>query len=580
MRNLLVIICLTLIVNYGMAQKRYWFFPPNYVDMSTGQVYPLPNTNIAGQTYTNFLDLVNGSSSTISGVPLNKATDNTNIGYNYRASNGIINSNGSLGFYLNNGAIVFPGKTVYYTGTYYDDLPIIPVPGKCNSYFLIQKAVNNVLYYKEFTSDGSIFIDRTTSAPPGYSIGFRIAAVSPMRFNVSTNSPEAKLYLENLEYTVTQSGIFYSRLVIPYVGSAIGSEEEISPNGKYLATRYYSSVSILEITTNYQRIFEFPRNIVLPGIMGIEFSPNSERIFFSFGNSGSVPDQSINKIGSFAITDDRYKQLSLSDFTFIPGTGSLSGSFLETAIDGYMYVSDGSYLRGFDPNSANPTISKSIQVTNPLTLNVPANLNHFNNYYTLNDQIDGLNYANLFKAITCPSPIVYSNVSSGGGTLPLVSVASTITGSSNTIISPSTTVSFKASEEIVLSPGFVANNGSIFNAIIEPCSTGTYIDYCGGAGNVGGRIAQPILEETKSPTKEDLSIFPNPSSGIFTINLGNDLKSGNVKVYDQLGKPVREMVIENASKVDIDLSDLANDMYIVKIDLGNELIIRKIIVSK
>jgi hypothetical protein len=155
MRKLLVIICLTLIVNYGMAQKRYWFFPPNYVDMSTGLVYPLPNTNISGQSYTNFLDFANGSSSTISGIPLNKATDYTYTvasgGYQYRASNGIINSNGSLGFYLNNGAIVFPGKTIRYTNAYYDDPVLIPVPGKCNTYFLIYKAVNNVLYYKEFT---------------------------------------------------------------------------------------------------------------------------------------------------------------------------------------------------------------------------------------------------------------------------------------------------------------------------------------------------------------------------------------------------------------------------------------------
>jgi hypothetical protein len=356
---------------------------------------------------------------------------------------------------------------------------------------------------------------------------------------------------------------------------------EISPNGRYLAVQNYCcSVLILELATGYQRTFSFPRDIVMPGIMGIEFSPNSERIFFSFAKSVAADAQSINKIGSFAITDDSYKQLISTDLTFIPGTAALSGSFLETAVDGYMYVSDGSYLRGFDPNSASPTISKSIQIANPLTPNVPTNPNHPDNYYTLNDQIDGLNYTNLFKAITCPSPIVYSNVSSGSGTLPLVSVASTITGSSNTVISPSTTVSFKASQEIVLSPGFVANNGSIFNAIIEPCSTGTYIDYCGGAGNVGGRMAQPILEETKSINKEDLSIFPNPSSGIFTINLGNDVKFGNVKIYDQLGKPVKEISIENANKVDIDLSNFANDMYIVKIDLGNELIVRKIIVSK
>lgn len=64
---------------------------------------------------------------------------------------------------------------------------------------------------------------------------------------------------------------------------------------------------------------------------------------------------------------------------------------------------------------------------------------------------------------------------------------------------------------------------------------------------------------------ESLSIYPNPNAGQFTIEINDQLRSGNeIKVYDILGKLIFDEKV-NDQKNYIDLSDQPKGVYFVKI---------------
>ena len=77
----------------------------------------------------------------------------------------------------------------------------------------------------------------------------------------------------------------------------------------------------------------------------------------------------------------------------------------------------------------------------------------------------------------------------------------------------------------------------------------------------------------------NVSLFPNPSCGKITISInGGNGKVFPLVLYDLSGKKILEMnnQITGDSEREIDISGLRNGIYIIKIDLGNNSVIRKI----
>ena len=83
----------------------------------------------------------------------------------------------------------------------------------------------------------------------------------------------------------------------------------------------------------------------------------------------------------------------------------------------------------------------------------------------------------------------------------------------------------------------------------------------------------PTISVIESKTN-DLSVFPNPSSGFVTLELKNSNQS-KVYIYNQEGKQLIEQEVQHSAR--IDLSDLPEGMYFVKTLNGNECIVEKII---
>jgi len=94
------------------------------------------------------------------------------------------------------------------------------------------------------------------------------------------------------------------------------------------------------------------------------------------------------------------------------------------------------------------------------------------------------------------------------------------------------------------------------------------LDTCNGIGN---RL---------NTTNNDLINFivsPNPSNGIFSLNLNNSKTTYSIEIFSAMGKKVFEK--ENSNETNYNLSYLQSGIYLVKITSENESVIKRIILE-
>jgi hypothetical protein len=113
----------------------------------------------------------------------------------------------------------------------------------------------------------------------------------------------------------------------------------------------------------------------------------------------------------------------------------------------------------------------------------------------------------------------------------------------------------------------------------------------GGFSNIGGDTIQNIakwnggnytdtcnvfvgIEDIENFTK-NITIYPNPNSGIFTIDIEN-LNEANLVIYNLSGQIVlQKKLTQNLTS--IDLTKFAKGMYFVKVNAANKVIVEKIV---
>lgn len=78
-------------------------------------------------------------------------------------------------------------------------------------------------------------------------------------------------------------------------------------------------------------------------------------------------------------------------------------------------------------------------------------------------------------------------------------------------------------------------------------------------------------------TGDELTVYPNPGSGIFTLQFGSDTRS-NVEVYDALGKKVKSFE-QRGEKATLDLSDYPKGIYIVNVISNGRKTSKKIVLE-
>ncbi|MDM1556190.1 T9SS type A sorting domain-containing protein [Chryseobacterium indologenes] len=115
------------------------------------------------------------------------------------------------------------------------------------------------------------------------------------------------------------------------------------------------------------------------------------------------------------------------------------------------------------------------------------------------------------------------------------------------------------------------NNQNYSNIIIDEIqlqSTGGYVYMCLDAFTWS---KAPTLGTAEIPSQKKTSIYPNPSSGVFYMNLE---KNSKISLYDQSGKLVKSTeAVKGDNKVDI--TELPDGIYLMKSESESYKIMKK-----
>lgn len=224
-------------------------------------------------------------------------------------------------------------------------------------------------------------------------------------------------------------------------------------------------------------------------------------------------------------------------------------------------------------------------------------------HYQDNLQIDNLVLSTLGN--NCISEITYDNNSN----LPSVtSTSSQIIAQNNVKVLSGQDVKFEASKRIVLKPGFQANNGSNFNAVIKECESDyNYADFLKQASINNFSIQNDSLKDKKiipepkinypevnikeefawnlRPEDENLfenneneksgdlteqslsniKVYPNPNHGIFSIDLAGINTVVQIEIFNLDGKFIAKEYVNQRELIEFNLTEYPTGIYFVKI---------------
>lgn len=160
----------------------------------------------------------------------------------------------------------------------------------------------------------------------------------------------------------------------------------------------------------------------------------------------------------------------------------------------------------------------------------------------------------------------------GGFDVPVADAVQSWTTTSNTVNGTTRTVVSTR----VLNTGevgdyvFTASASSINLACSRASSASFSLGSHGGSANAVATATYAITLANNEFVLIDYKMFPNPAKGFTTIELPANINEALVKIYDNLGRVVRNQSITN-SENNVNTSDLTTGSYlvVVRTDYGN-----------
>ena len=182
------------------------------------------------------------------------------------------------------------------------------------------------------------------------------------------------------------------------------------------------------------------------------------------------------------------------------------------------------------------------------------------------------------SALRCPTTPI---LTVSGIINPNVYEADYVTASGITTMSNLPTA-FRGTHSVTLNPGFSSTGTTTPNTYCL-----AYIHNCNAIGNspsLNRNYTVPpsyLQNEYENRDTEldlgSLTIFPNPSTGIFTIEM-DGIKEATIEVYSISGIKMKSLKMEG-SKTEIDLTNIPKGIYLLCIITNGEMISKKIIID-
>ncbi|WP_242926499.1 T9SS type A sorting domain-containing protein [Pontibacter vulgaris] len=95
--------------------------------------------------------------------------------------------------------------------------------------------------------------------------------------------------------------------------------------------------------------------------------------------------------------------------------------------------------------------------------------------------------------------------------------------------------------------------------------------------------AQSEKQQPADQLEKEISIYPNPSNGVFTISLANlESKTAELRIINVIGNEIlRETITRNDGQFskEIDLNKFAKGLYYVKLEADNYSAIKRVVIK-
>jgi len=77
--------------------------------------------------------------------------------------------------------------------------------------------------------------------------------------------------------------------------------------------------------------------------------------------------------------------------------------------------------------------------------------------------------------------------------------------------------------------------------------------------------------------EHEVTLYPNPNHGQFTIALPKNISEAQIEVVSSVGSTVYTNTVKNNTPITID--NISKGIYFVKVNLGSKNVVKKIIVE-
>ncbi|MEI6132993.1 MAG: T9SS type A sorting domain-containing protein [Bacillota bacterium] len=85
---------------------------------------------------------------------------------------------------------------------------------------------------------------------------------------------------------------------------------------------------------------------------------------------------------------------------------------------------------------------------------------------------------------------------------------------------------------------------------------------------------------TMASRDETIHIFPNPSPGLINITFAQSVKNTKIDVLTSSGQLIYSKNINNQTSSSVDLSNFVKGLYFIKVQTGNGVVVRKVVISE
>ena len=145
----------------------------------------------------------------------------------------------------------------------------------------------------------------------------------------------------------------------------------------------------------------------------------------------------------------------------------------------------------------------------------------------------------------------------------------TVAGTPETfVVKPTGNVTLIAGQNIIFLPGTTVEPGGYLDGRIT-----TTNEYCGvvAAPIPAARMADVAIPVTSSPTS-DFRVYPNPTTGAFTLEFNNETETGksNVEIFSMRGEKVYDTELSGNGKHELSISDKPVGIYVIRIISGSK----------